>query len=114
MPYTLGTLGSPIGSRSQTQAMQRGLGHEPKRTMNTLHLIKSRAARNQALERARKQMARAFGAVAHTDSTHSDLTSSTTNKPLTYRGVSYVAQSSNQVATRGRDLRYRGVSYGVY
>ena len=82
--------------------------------MNTLHLIKSRAVRNQALERARKQMARAFGAVAHTDSTHSELASSATKQRLTYRGLSYVAQNSNQVATRGRDLRYRGVRYGMY
>ena len=82
--------------------------------MNTLNLIKSRTVRNQALEQARKQMAKAFGAVAHTDGAHSDPGKSGGARTLTYRGVSYANQSSNQVATRGRDLRYRGVSYGLY
>ena len=82
--------------------------------MNTLNLIRSRTVRNQALEQARKQMARAFSAIGYTDRTHSDLDQSDESRALTYRGVSYKSQTSNQVATRGRDLRYRGVSYGLY
>ena len=102
------------GGRSQTQAMQRGPEHQTERTMNTLHLIKSRTVRSQALEQARKQMARAFSAMAHTDKTHSNLDRTDLARPLVYRGVSYVSQGDNQVASRGRELRYRGVRYGVY
>jgi hypothetical protein len=82
--------------------------------MNTLNLIKSRTVRNKALEQARKQMAKAFRGVAHTDRTHSELPQAGSQRSLTYRGVSYVNQNCNQVATKGRDLRYRGVSYGLY
>ena len=82
--------------------------------MNTLNLIKSRTVRNKALEQARKQMAKAFSAVAHTDQTHSQPGQAGSQRSLTYRGASYVNQNCNQVATRGRDLRYRGVSYGLY
>ena len=102
------------GGRSQTQAMQRGPGHQTERTMNTLHLIKSRTVRSQALEQARKQMARAFSAMAHTDKNHSNLDRTDLARPLVYRGVSYVSQGDNQVASRGRELRYRGVRYGLY
>ena len=102
------------GGRSQTKAMQRGPGHQTERTMNTLHLIKSRTVRSQAVEQARKQMAKAFCAMAHTDKTHSNLESTDCTRQLTYRGVSYVSQGNNQVATRGRELRYRGVRYGLY
>ena len=94
--------------------MQRGPGHQTERTMNTLHLIKSRTVRSQAVEQARKQMAKAFCAMAHTDKTHSNLESTDCTRQLTYRGVSYVSQGNNQVATRGRELRYRGVRHGLY
>ena len=104
---------SPRG-RSQTQAMQRGPGHQTERTMNTLHLIKSRTVRSQALEQARRQMVKAYSTMAHTDKTHSNPESKDCTRPLTYRGVSYVSQGNNQVATRGRELRYRGVRYGLY
>ena len=79
--------------------------------MNTLNLIKSRTVRNKALEQARKQMAKAFRAVAHTDQTHSQLRQAGSQQSLTYRGASYVNQNCNQVATRGRD-RGKGQAQG--
>ena len=81
--------------------------------MNTLQLIKARTSRTRAMQRARLQMAKAFGSDDHTDATHTPLGS--VNKPqLRYRGVAYNPVRQEQEATGGRNLRYRGVSYGVY
>ena len=56
--------------------------------MNTLQLIKARTTRTRAMQRARLQMAKAFGSADHTDATHTPLGS--VNKPqLRYRGVAY-------------------------
>ena len=38
--------------------------------MNTLQLIKARTSRTRAMQRARLQMAKAFGSADHTDATH--------------------------------------------
>ena len=38
--------------------------------MNTLQLIKARTTRTRAMQRARLQMAKAFGSADHIDATH--------------------------------------------
>ena len=38
--------------------------------MNTLQLIKARTTRTRAMQRARLQMAKAFGSTDHIDATH--------------------------------------------
>ena len=81
--------------------------------MNTLQLIKARTTRSRAMQRARLQMARAFGSADHIDSTHTPMDFSGKTH-LRYRGVDYDPAQNEQKATGGRDLRYRGVSYGVY
>ena len=83
-----------------------------KREMNTLQLIKARTVRNQAIESARTQMARAFRHQGHTDRVHTPV--GTTTKLLRYRGVTYEPIDPQQHPTGGRELRYRGVSYDVY
>lgn len=81
--------------------------------MNSLQLIKARTTRSRAIQRARLQMAKAFGSADHIDATHTPLGS--THKPqLRYRGVAYDPVQQEQEATGGRDLRYRSVSYGLY
>ena len=55
--------------------------------MNTLQLIKARTVRNQAIETARTQMARAYRHQGHTDRVHTAVGSKT--KLLRYRGVIY-------------------------
>ena len=80
--------------------------------MNTLQLIKARTVRNQAIESARTQMARAFRREGHTDRVHTPV--GTTTKLLRYRGVTYEPIDQQQHPTGGRELRYRGVSYDVY
>ena len=80
--------------------------------MNTLQLIKARTVRNQAIESARTQMARAFRHQGHTDGVHTPV--GTTTKLLRYRGINYEPIDPQQHPTGGRELRYRGVSYDVY
>ena len=81
--------------------------------MNTLQLIKARATRTRAMQRARLQMAKAFGSADHTDATHTSVDFA--GKPqLHYRCVAYDPVQQEQEATGGRNLRYRGVSYGMY
>ena len=80
--------------------------------MNTLQLIKARTVRNQAIETARIQMARAYRQQGHTDRDHTPVETKT--KVLHYRGVSYEPIDQQQHPSGGRELRYRGVSYGVY
>ena len=81
--------------------------------MNSLQLIKARTTRSRAIQRARLQMAKAFGSADHIDATHTPLSSA--HKPqLRYRGVAYDPVQQEQEATGGRDLRYRSVSYGLY
>ena len=80
--------------------------------MNTLQLIKARTVRNQAIETAKTQMARAFRHQDHIDEVHTPLR--TKAKVLRYRGVTYQAIEQQQHPTGGRELRYRGVSYDVY
>ena len=54
--------------------------------MNTLQLIKARTTRTRAMQRARLQMAKAFGSADHIDATHTPL--GVGQKPqLRYRGV---------------------------
>ena len=48
-----------------------------KREMNTLQLIKARTVRNQAIETARTQMARAYRHQGHTDRVHTPVGSKT-------------------------------------
>ena len=81
--------------------------------MNTLQLIKARTTRTRAMQRARLQMAKAFGSADHVDTTHTpvDLAG---KLQLRYRGIAYDSFQQEQEATGGRDLRYRGVSYGMY
>lgn len=55
--------------------------------MNTLQLIKARTVRNQAIETARTQMARAYRHQGHTDRAHPPV--GTKTKVLRYRCVSY-------------------------
>ena len=80
--------------------------------MNTLQLIKARTVRNQAIETARTQMARAYYHQGHTDRVHTPVGSKT--KVLRYRGVAYEPIDTQQHPSGGRELRYRGVSYDVY
>lgn len=81
--------------------------------MNTLQLIKARAVKNRAVDRARSAMVRAFRNPDYTDTQHTPLVRS--RKPqLRYRGIAYEPIGQQQEATGGRNLRYRGVSYGVY
>ena len=83
-----------------------------KREMNTLQLIKARTVRNQAIETARTQMARAYRHQGHTDQVHTPVGSKT--KVLRYRGVAYEQIDPQQHPSGGRELRYRGVSYDLY
>ena len=80
--------------------------------MNTLQLIKARTVRNQAIETARSQKARAFHHQGHTDNVHTPLA----RKPrvLRYRGVAYEPIDPQQHPSGGRELRYRGVNYDLY
>ena len=80
--------------------------------MNTLQLIKARTVRNQAIEQARIQMARAFRHQDHIDRVHTPVNVKT--RLLSYRGVPYQAIDAEQHPSGGRELRYRGVSYDVY
>ena len=80
--------------------------------MNTLQLIKARTVRNQAIETARTQMARAYRHQGHTDQVHTPVGSKT--KVLRYRGVAYEQIDPQQHPSGWRELRYRGVSYDVY
>ena len=81
--------------------------------MNTLQLIKARAVKNRAVDRARSAMVRAFQNAEYTDTQHTPLVPS--RKPqLRYRGIAYEPIGQQQEAKGGRNLRYRGVSYGVY
>ena len=80
--------------------------------MNTLQLIKARTVRNQAVESARTQMARAFRHQGHTDRVHTPV--GTTIKLLRYRGVTYEPIDPQQHPIGERELRYRDVSYDVY
>ena len=80
--------------------------------MNTLQLIKARTVRNQAIETARTQMARAYRRQGHTDRVHTPV--GTKTKVLHYRGVAYEPIDQQQHPSGGRELRYRGVSYDVY
>ena len=80
--------------------------------MNTLQLIKARTVRNQAVETARTQMARAYRRQGHTDKVHTPVRTKT--KVLRYRGVAYEPVNPQQHPSGGRELRYRGVSYDVY
>ena len=80
--------------------------------MNTLQLIKARTVRNQAIETARTQMARAYRRQGHTDRVHTPV--GTKTKALRYRGVAYEPIDQQQHPSGGRELRYRGVSYDVY
>ena len=80
--------------------------------MNTLQLIKARTVRNQAIESARTQMARAYHRQGHTDRVHTPV--GTKTKVLRYRGVAYEQIDPQQHPSGGRELRYRGVSYDVY
>jgi len=81
--------------------------------MNTLQLVKARAMKTKAMDRARLLMAKAFGNPDYTDADHTPLRASTTSQ-LRYRGVAYEPTHQQQKATGGQDLRYRGVTYGVY
>ena len=81
--------------------------------MNSLQLIKARTTRARAIQRARLQMAKAFGSADHIDATHTPL-SSAHQPQLRYRGVAYDPLQQEQEATGGRDLRYRSVRYGLY
>ena len=81
--------------------------------MNTLQLIKARTNRTRAMQRARLQMAKAFGKADHIDATHTPVDFSG-KLQMRYRGVAYDPVQQEQEATGGRELRYRGVSYGVY
>ena len=80
--------------------------------MHTLHLIKARTVRNQAIESARTQMARAYRRQGHTARVHTPV--GTKTKALRYRGVAYETIDQQQHPSGGRELRYRGVSYDVY
>ena len=80
--------------------------------MNTLQLIKARAVRNQAIESARSQMARAYRHRGHTDQLHTSV--GTKTRVLHYRGVAYTPIDPQQHPSGGRELRYRGISYDVY
>ena len=80
--------------------------------MNTLQLIKARTVRNQAIETAKTEMARAFRHKSHTDRAHTPV--GTKTKVLRYRGVTCVGIGLQQHPSGGLELRYRGVSYDVY
>lgn len=81
--------------------------------MNTLQLIKARAMKTQAIDRARLLMAKSFSNPEYTDADHTPLKASARTQ-LRYRGVAYEPNHQQQKATGGQDLRYRGVTYGVY
>ena len=105
------TLG--LFSRPQLDPRQATGAWAPRKTeMNTLQLIKARTVRNQAIETARTQMARAYRHQGHTDRVHTPVGSKT--KVLRYRGVAYEQIDQQQHPSGGRELRYRGVSYDVY
>ena len=80
--------------------------------MNTLQLIKTRTVRNQAIETAKTEMARAFRNESHTDRAHTPV--GTKSKVLRYRGVTYVTIDPQQHPSGGRELRYRGVSFELF
>ena len=67
--------------------------------MNTLQLIKARTVRNQAIESARTQMARAYRHQGHTDQVHTPVGSKT--KVLRYRGVAYEQTTHNSTQAVG-------------
>ena len=71
--------------------------------MNTLRLIKARAMKTQAIDRARLLMAKAFGNPEHI----------ATPSQLRCRGMAYEPNHQQQKATGGRELRFRGLTYGV-
>ena len=81
--------------------------------MNTLQLIKARAVKSRAVDRARSAMVRAFRNPDFIDSQHTPLVRPHQSQ-LRYRGLAYDSNGQQQKATAGRTLRYRGVSYGVY
>ena len=81
--------------------------------MNTLQLIKARAVKSRAVDRARSAMVRAFRNPDYTDRQHTPLVRPHKSQ-LRYRGIAYEPIGQQQEATAGRTLRYRGVSYGVY
>ena len=100
-------------NRPQSDPRQAtGVWAPGKREMNTLQLIKARAVRNQAIETARSQMARAFRRQVHTDKVHTPL--GTKTRVLCYRGVAYDPIDPQQHPSGGQELRYRGVSYDLY
>ena len=100
-------------SRPQSDLRQAtGVWTPRRRKMNTLQLIKARTVRNQAIETARTQMARAFRHQDHIDEVHTPVR--TKAKVLRYRGVTYQPIDQQQHPTGGRELRYRGVRYDVY
>ena len=109
--YAVSTLS--LFNRPQPDPCQETGAWAPrKREMNTLQFIKVRTVRNQAIETARTQMARAFRHEGHTDRAHTPVGNKT--KVLRYRGGIYVAIDPQQHSSGGRELRYRGVSYDVY
>ena len=69
--------------------------------MNTLQLIKARTVRNQAIETARTQMARAYRHQGHTDRVHTPVGSKT--KVLRYRGVAYEPIDPNNTQAVGEN-----------
>ena len=81
--------------------------------MNTLQLIKARAVKSRAVDRARSAMVRDFRNPDYTDRQHTPLVHPH-KAQLRYRGIAYEPIGQQQEATAGRTLRYRGVSYGVY
>ena len=70
--------------------------------MNTLQLIKARTVRNQAIETARTQMARAFRHQEHTDQVHTPV--AVKAKVLRYRGVAYETNDAQQVECEWENL----------
>ena len=108
-----GELTLSLFDRPQSDSHQAtGVWTPRKRKMNTLQLIKARTVRNQAIETARTQMARAFRHQEHTDQVHTPVAIKA--KVLRYRGVAYETNDAQQHPTGGRELRYRGVGYDVY
>ena len=106
--FTLSLFGRPQSDSRQAT----GAWTPRKREMNTLQLIKARTVRNQAIETARTQMARAFRHQGHIDRVHTPV--GVKAKVLRYRGVTYQPGNGNQLSTGGRELRYRGICYGIY
>ena len=109
--YAVSTLS--LFNRQQPDPCQaKGAWAPRKREMNTLQLIKARTVRNQAIETAKTEMARAFRHGSHTDRAHTPV--GTKTKVLRYRSITCVAIDPQQHPSGGRELRYRGVSYDVY